>query len=349
MNKYIKKLQIEFNNTPDLIIKPFKINFLHKIYVIFLETLCSQDKINDYILKKIVNINYLNNLSNVVPSSNLKILNKYDEIEYYLYNGYTIIIDNKKIYAIETKADIYRSVSTNETEPSIKGPKDSFIENYQTNLGLIKRRIKNNNLKTKTLNIGTVSNTLVGILYIEGNTKDSIINDVYKKLKNIDIDLINSSEQIISYLSSKSIFPTVIITERPDRCASSLCDGKVVILVDGSPTALIVPGFLIDFIHPFADTYNKNININITKTIRVICFFISIILPGFYIAIINYNQEAVPTSLIINFAIQRDGVPFPSVIECILMLIVCEILRESDIRFPTKYGSAVSVLWVSSE
>ena len=344
MNNYIKRIKNEFSNNSDLIIKELRINLLHKIYVIFLDTLSSQDKINDYILKKLVNINFFFNIENILPSGNVIKLKQYDEIEYYLYNGFTIIIDNKDIYAIETKADIYRGVSTNETEPSIKGPKNAFVENYQTNIGLIKKRIKNHYLKIKNVSIGRLSNTNIGILYIDNIAKNELIENVYQKLTNIDIDLINDSADLYPFLTKKSIFPTLILTERPDRCADALSDGKVVIICDESPNAIILPAFLVDFIHPYSDRYNKGVNINLTKIIRLICFFLSIMVPAFYISIINYNQEAIPTSLIINFATQRSDIPFPAVIECFMMLIICEILRESDLRFPTKYGSSVSVL-----
>lgn len=151
-------------------------------------------------------------------------------------------------------------------------------------------------------------------------------------------------EELSPFLSSKNLFPTVLSTERPDRCAESLSEGKIVIVCDNSPSALILPAFLIDFINPFSDRYNIPSNINFTKIVRLLCFILSAIVPAFYIAIINYNQETIPTRLIINFASQRSGVPVPAIIESILCLIICEILRESDLRFPSKYGSAISIL-----
>ena len=344
MKNYIDRLKKEFANTPDLIIKELKINPLHKIYVVFLETLCSQDKINEYILKSLTAKKSLNDIEAEIPGGNLKSLDNYDLCENYLYNGFTIIFDGKKIYAIETKGDLIRSISTNETEPALKGPKDAFVESFQTNVGLIKRRIRSHNLKTKTLSLGRISSMQTGILYLEGIVKPDLVQKVYDKLQKIDIDLLTDAENLISYLSDKSHFPTVITTERPDRCAEALCEGKIVIICDESPFALIIPAFFVDFINPFTDKYSKNLNINFTKLIRFFCFFLSATIPAFYIAIINYNQEAIPTSLVINFAIQREGVPFPAIIECLIMLVICEILRESDLRFPSKYGSAISIL-----
>ena len=345
MKKELEYIQNEFKDDPDLVIKHININPLHKVYIFYLESLCSQDKINEYILRRITSIKNLPDFESDIPGSKIKKLKGLTEAEKYLYDGYTVIFDNKHIYAIETKADINRGLSTNENEPAINGPKNAFIENYQTNLGLIKRRLKTKHFKTKNLSIGKLANNNVGILYLDNVAKKENVDKVYDILSKIDIDILNSSESLIKYLSeSKDLFPTVITTERPDRCAEALAEGKIVIMCDNSPTALIVPAFLIDFINPFTDKYNNSYNINFTKLIRMLCFICSIVVPAFYIAIINYNQEAIPTSLIINFASQRSKIPFPALVECIVMLIICEILRESDIRFPSKYGSAASLL-----
>lgn len=340
----INKLKKDFRQNPDLVIRKIKINILHKIYVVFFDTLSNQDKINEYILKKLTNLNNLNNLENLLPGSNFVKLNKYDEIEYYLYNGFTIIVEKNKLYAIETKANLDRSIPSNEVELSLKGPKNSFNENYQTNIGLIKRRLKTNKLKICELNIGRLSKSKVAIMYIDGITKMDLVQDIKKRLESVDIDMINDSEDLKKYLTNTYVFPTIIATERPDRCAKSLSNGKVVIIAQESPTALILPAFLIDFINPFSDYYTKNFTITMTKILRLSCFLLSMLVPAFYISIISFNQEAVPTKLILNFAIQRTGVPFPAVIECTIMLILCEILRESDLRFPNKYGSAISIL-----
>lgn len=340
----INKLKKDFRQNPDLVIRKIKINILHKIYVVFFDTLSNQDKINEYILKKLTNLNNLNDLENLLPGSNFVKLNKYDEIEYYLYNGFTIIVENNKLYAIETKANLDRSIPSNEVELSLKGPKNAFNENYQTNIGLIKRRLKTNKLKICELNIGRLSKSKVAIMYIDGITNMDLVQDIKKRLESVDIDMINDSEDLKKYLTNTYVFPTIIATERPDRCAKSLSNGKVVIIAQESPTALILPAFLIDFINPFSDYYTKNFTITMTKILRLSCFLLSMLVPAFYISIISFNQEAVPTKLILNFAIQRTGVPFPAVIECTIMLILCEILRESDLRFPNKYGSAISIL-----
>ena len=315
----INKIKEMFSENDDLVIRKVKINPFHSIYVIFFDTLVSQDKINEYILKRITSVNKLHNFENEVPGSNVNKI-KFNKIEYFLYNGFTIVINQNKIYAIETRASLDRSISVNEIEPSLKGPRNAFIENYQTNLGLIKRRIKTSNLKCKNLDIGRISKTKIGILYIEGITKTKLVDMAYQKLEKVDIDLINDSENLKKYLSENPHLPTIIATERPDRCARALAEGKIVLLANDSPTALILPAFFIDFINPFSDDYTKDFNINITKFLRLASYILSVVTPAFYIAIVGYNQEAIPSSLMINFSIQRNGIPFPAIIECFLML-----------------------------
>ena len=343
------RLKSEFSKTPDLIIKEIKLNMLNTLYVIYLETVSGSNKVNDYILKNVIDnkdkINK-NNFQNYLAGPNTKEINKYDKIEYFLTSGFTIIILKDKIYGVETRADINRAVANADVETSINGPKDSFTENYQINIGLIKRRLKSHNLKIDNRVIGRKTSTQVGVLYFEDIADLDMVQNVLDKLDNIDIDgVIDSSS--IGYLidnEASSVYPTFLQTERPDMVATALLDGKIAIVMDTTPFVLIIPAFFIDFINPNIDNYSKSKNINFIKILRLFAYFLSMVAPALYIAVMNYNQETIPTNLLIDFAIQRNGVPFPTIVETILMLIVCEILRESDLRFPSNYGSAISIL-----
>jgi len=334
----------EFKNCNDLIYKKIKIR-LKTYHIFYLETMSSGDRINDYILKAISNKDSISNINKNLPSPHFINIDKKDKINFYLNNGYTIIINSNSIYAIETKADLDRSITESTTEPSLYGPKDSFVENIQKNLGLVKRRMKTNHIKNKVKIIGRNSKTITNILYIDNITDLKLVNDIESKLDDIDIDGILDAGMIKRILdNSKNPFPTVKLTERPDLVSNALLSGKVAILVDGSPYALILPAFLVDFINPVSDNYSKPINNNFLKILRILSFFISIIVPAYYIAVTNYNQETLPLPLLLNFATQRSGVPFPAIVEAFVMIIICELLKESDLRFPNNYGSAISIL-----
>lgn len=350
-NKIIQRIQKDFCKNTDLIIKPLKVSFLKTIYIVYLESVTGSDKVNDYILKNITLLNALpkqnlKDLASLIPAPHTIIVSDYDEIEFFLTNGFALVIRNSEILALETKADINRGIPEPTTQQSIFGPKDAFTENIQINLGLVKRRIKSHTLKARELVIGRKTNTMVNILYFDDIAEEDLVNHVADELKKIDVDGILASGEIAEYLSSENNthFPTVLKTERPDQVANSLMEGKVALLIDTSPFALVLPAFFSDFINPISDRYSKSINVNFLKVIRFFCFFLTMLAPAVYIALINYNPETIPTSLLINFSMQRDNVPFPSIVEAFLMLFIYEILRESDIRFPNSYGSAISIL-----
>jgi len=331
----INKLKNDFNNSSDLIIKK-----LDYIYVIYLESISDSDKVNFYILQNITQ----GKNKNFISGPNTLKLNNYEDIKFYLLNGFSIVITNK-IYAVETRGNIIRGVEKPDSEPSVSGPKDAFNENIQINLGLIKRRIKSEKLVNIDYFLGKKTKTKVSLLYIEDKCDKKILNKVNKRLSKINNDII-SVDNIKQLLTkeNRSFLPTIIESERPDNAVYNLLEGKIVILCDNSPFVLILPAYFGDFINPIVDNYGKNININFLKILRFICLIYTLLAPAIYIALINYNPETIPLSLIINIAKQRISVPFPSYIECILMLLLCGVLKESDMRFPSSYGSAISIV-----
>ena len=337
--KYLKR---EFNKSSDLIHKRFNC-----VHVIYLESLCSSNKVNEYILQNVTMGHRYLFLKDIVSGPNVIHIKDYKLIKEYLLNGFACIYDSNEILVCEVKGDLYRSVSPPTSEASVNGPKDSFNESILMNLGLIKRRIKTDKLINEDFTIGRKTLTKVSLLYCSDIVKDDLVNNVRDRLNKIDIDGLIDIEILIQYLSTKdehSPLPTIIKTERPDRVSKALLEGKVVIIADNSPYALIMPGFLSDFINPQGDYYVKAINVNFLKIIRLLCFVITILLPALYVAIISYSPETIPIQLLLSFQAGRSGVPFPSSFEAIFMIFLCAILRESDIRFPSNYGSSISIL-----
>ena len=344
---YLSKIKNDFNIMEDLIIKEIKINN-NVLNIISIETITTSTSINDFILR---NINIKTNnieeyLYNNLPCISIKKVKNYQDINNLLLNGFTIIlINNKDVLAVETILNLSRGINEPDYEKTITGPKDSFNEHFNTNIGLIRKRIKNNNLKLETITIGRYTNTKIGIMYQDGIYKKEIKDKIINKLKEINIDGIIDSTYLKKYLTvSKSIFPTIRETERPDVSSQALLEGKIIIICDNSPNVLILPSFFIDFFHPSDDYYQKHINVTFIRIIRLIAFIIAIILPSYYIAITTYNPNFIPINLLINFIAQRSSVPFPSFIEAFIMIITFEILRESDSRIPKGSGTAISIL-----
>ena len=346
MNKIVARIQKDFNKTPDLKTKEIKINFFKSIYVLYIETICDSNKVNDYILKHLTRYNSHKDLNSNIPGPNTIILKDYYQIEQYLTSGFTIIVKDAQIIAVETRGEINRSISSATREPSLLGPEDAFNENYQINMGLIKRRIKTKSYKSEELYIGRRTKTILSINYLEDVADSKNINLIKERLKKIDIDGIIDVGTIMNYLESenRTVFPTIKRTERPDVASTAILEGKIVLLIDTSPFAIILPTFLTDFINPTTDNYVKSINVIFIKFLRTMGFLLSMTLPGLFVAITNYNQETIPANLLINFSMQQSGVPFPAIVELIILLFICDILRESDLRFPSNFGSTISIL-----
>ena len=334
----IEKLQ-EFS--PDL-----KLKKLNNITIIFFETLCNSEYINNFILKPIVkyNINNFYKLKNKLPY-NFKEIDNERDLFLYLYSGFTLINIKNKFIAVETKVLLDSGINEASNEKVIKGPKDAFCENYQSNIGLVRKRIKSPNLKIKEYIIGTKSKTKVSLLYIDDIVNIQLVNKLEKKLKTMNIDYVANSNYISENLTNNtSIFPINLTTERPDLVSFSLMEGRCAIIVENSPQALIFPSIFSDYIKNIDDYYQNNKNVSITRIIRIISFLIAIIVPGFYIALTTFNQETLPTNVLINFSMQREGVPFPSCVEAILLWLSFEILREADTRVPFVVGSSMSIV-----
>ena len=245
------------------------------IYICYNEVLVDSNSINETIYYRLTNIKKkdLNNLEYLLPNCNCIKINE-DDIVFYINNGFIILIYND-IYACEVKANLSRGVNTVTSELSLCGSKDSFCEIYNINLGLIRRRIKSSLLKVIDMMIGRYSKTKVGILYIDGIVKKDLVYHIKKNLSKIDIDGVIDSSYLKNSLEDKpQLFPTLMMSERPDKCSMALLEGKIVILVDNSPYALILPSFLIDFFHTTDDYYQKAFNTSFIRIIRLLLHYL---------------------------------------------------------------------------
>lgn len=345
---YIKEMN---NNSSDIVTRKIK-KKNKEVGYIYLESVSSDDKISDFLNKSLVSnisfTNVLKNLQNDIYCSHISTCDNFEEVFYYLASGYTaLFIDGEtRFIVVETKTTLDRGVSEGSSEPIVRGPKDSFTENHATNLGLIRKRIKDSNLIFDEVKVGRRTKTKVDIAYIKDIADNKRVNEITDELKKIDIDGILDSGYIREFLQndSASLFPQMISTERPDLACSSLLDGKIVILVENTPYVLIIPGLFVDFIHSPEDNYQKPLNATFNRILRIICFFTATFSPAIYISLMTFNPEIIPDQLLISLAIQRDGVPFPTAVEVLVFIITFEILRQADVHSPTVSGSAMNIV-----
>lgn len=354
IDKIFETLKSLNGNSSDIVTRIIEKNG-NRIGYIYLESVSSDDKISDFLNKSIINLDkkklfdsFYNSVKNSIFNSNLKTCETYDEMFYFLSSGFTVIVVDKstKAIVVETRETLDRGIVESTSETIIRGPKDSFTENHNKNLGLIRKRIKDSNLWFEDVKVGRRTKTKVTVAYIKDIVPDNKVKKILDDIKKIDIDGILDSGYIRELIerNQKSVFPKVISTERPDQACMSLLNGKIVILVENTPYVLILPAVLTDFFQSPEDNYQKPFNVSFGRILRVVCFFISLLTPALYIALMTYNHEILPDQLLISLAIQRDGVPFPTTIEILLFVITFEVLREADVHVPSFSGGAMSIV-----
>ncbi|WP_168123887.1 spore germination protein [Paenibacillus sp. HB172176] len=239
-----------------------------------------------------------------------------------------------------------RDVTESVNQTSIRGPRESFTENIRISTALIRRKLKDPRVWVETITIGRITKTDVVLMYVNGLAKPSVIKEARSRLQQIDIDGILDSGYIEEEIRDHktSLFPTVYNSELPDNVAAQLLEGKVAILVDGTPNVLLVPTQLVTFFQSAEDYYQSAYYSSMLRLLRFFSVLISLLFPSLYIAITTFHREMLPTSLLISLAAQREGVPFPAFVEALVMEVSFEILREAGLRMPRAIGQAVSVV-----
>lgn len=239
-----------------------------------------------------------------------------------------------------------RSVSEPQAEPLVRGPRDGFTENLRTNTSLVRRRIKSSRLKMESFEVGALTKTSIVVAYIEGIANDKVVEEVRHRVTRIKTDSILESGYLEQFIEDNpwSFFPQVDVTERPDKVCGNLLEGHVAILVDNTPFALIAPVVFMQFLQTPEDYYMRPYQASSLRILRLVTLNIALLLPSFYIAITTFHQEMLPTPLLLSIAQARAGVPFPAVVEALLMEFAFEILREAGLRLPKPMGQSVSII-----
>ena len=274
-----------------------------------------------------------------------------------LYTLIDAILQGRAIVAVDGLDEAFvigspnvpkRSVAQPPTEQTIQGPREGFIEPLIFNLGLLRYRLPTPNLRIKIMRVGRITKSKVAVCYLEGIANPELVEEVQRRIQSVDIDGILDSgflEQLIED-NHMSPFPQIQNTEKPDRAVGQMIEGRVVILVDGSPFALIAPTVFVQFYQSSEDYASRFLQGSFSRLARVLALLFSLITPSLYVAIISFNPELIPTEFAIAVAGGRAGVPFPSVVEVLIMEVSMEILREATIRLPQQVGGALSIVGV---
>jgi spore germination protein KA len=267
-----------------------------------------------------------------------------------LMKGYSAILVHgiDAALLLKTRNIDQRAIDQPKTEQVIRGPREAFNERLDTNLALLRYRLPTEKLKVKTMKLGRLTKTKVAVCYLEGVTNPSLVQEVMRRLSKIDIDGVLDSGYLEQFLSDNrwTPFPLLQSTERPDKIAAALLEGRVAIFSDGSPFALIAPVLFSVFYQVVSDYIEKSVVSSFIRLSRFIALVFSLIFPSLYVSIISFNPELIPTEFAVAVAGGRAGVPFPAVIEVLVMEIAMEVLREATIRMPQQVGGALSIVGV---
>jgi len=248
--------------------------------------------------------------------------------------------------AVDAQGWAKRQVTEPPSENVVRGPRQGFTEDLGGNVALVQRRITNPAFKTKFMTVGTQSNTKVAVVYVDSVASQALVDEVIDRIEKIEIDAVLDSGYIQELIqdSPYSPMPTIGHTERPDIVAGKILEGRVAVLVDGSPFALTMPYLFVEAFQSNEDYYNHWVPATFHRIVRYISFFITTSTPALYLALISYHPQLIPTNLVISIAASRQNVPFPGIVEVVAMGLVFEILREGGVRLPRPVGQAISIV-----
>lgn len=358
---YLKK-KYTIPDNGDIVIREFNITVKDKTisaFVIFIDGMVDRTVMDLAILQPLM---LLSNMeikdkdsdiglivrNNLLPHNQIKIVSELVKVvEDVNFGSCGIFIDGiDTAFTADIKGWQNRGVSKPSNEMVIRGPQEGFNEILRTNTGLIRKILMDEDLIAESISIGKRSKTPCSLMFIKDIANDSLVNEVRRRLKGINIDYLFDSGELEQLLEDSPYLavPQIIATERPDRVAAMLTEGKVAVVVQGSPFVLVMPTTHMDLLHSSEDAYIRFPYANLLRLIRITAIAMSLLLPGLYVAITNFHQEMIPTDLLFAIEASRERVPFPSFVEIIMMELAFEFIREAGIRIPGPIGPTIGII-----
>lgn len=341
-----------FSDCSDFVIREFKQKNSAHAAAVFVDGLIDTKEVN-HALKALMVLEDGNDDIQVVeeallPVSQISKVDDYKKLLQAVLSGDTgiLIEGNTEALTLGIRGAEKRSVNEPEGEAVVRGPREGFIENIRTNTSMLRRKLKTPRLKMKSLVVGRESNTNIVVAFLEGITDPQIVEEVSQRIGKIDIDAVLESGYVEELIQDSvySPFPQVKYSERPDTVAGALLEGRVAIFVDGTPMVLLVPATFWMMLQANEDYYERFQMATLVRWLRYYFVFVSLLTPGFYVAITTFHQQMLPTTLLLSIAAAREAIPFPAIVEALLMEVAFEALREAGIRLPKTVGQAVSIL-----
>jgi len=353
-----QKLRTAFENCADVQILKLRLGETpeSEISCVFAEGLCDSVQLGEVVLPELENIARreanLNSLSDgykgSLPLLELPAKLSEESLSEYVFQGdlIVLVISTGRMFKLNICKRPERSPNESSTEISIKGPKDGFTEDLVTNVALIRKRVRSSSLKVETYTLGRRTKTKIGLLYFEDILSPKILAEVRKRLGKIDVDGIYSINQLEEMLadSKYTVFPVFAFTGRPDYSVSSLLAGRFVIIIDGSPMALIAPAGLSLLMKSPEDVHFNYTYVAFARIVRQFSLFLSITLPGIWVSLAAFHQDQIPFRMMATIAGARLGLPLSAQVEMFILLMLMEIFREAGVRLPSSIGQTLTVV-----
>lgn len=354
LDENLQLLHSIYQDSFDVVFRTFFISGKTKAVLIYIDGLANREEIEKFVLSPLM-MEAKEEISNPqkilvekLHISKIKTVHTFSECLESISMGSPVLLINKETsgFSLGLAQWEKRSIEEPSAESLVRGPREGFVESLGVNTSLLRRKIKNPALKMKSITIGKYTETQVVIAYIAGLTDETLIQEVQNRLDRIEIDSILESGYIEELIEDNpySPFPQLVNTERPDVVAANLLEGRVAILVDGTPFVLIGPISFFSLLQSPEDYYQRFLISSIIRLLRFLFMLFSLLLPSIYVAVLTFHQEMVPTSLLISVASSRESVPFPALVEALMMEITFEALREAGVRLPKQVGAAVSIV-----
>lgn len=335
-----------FCNSFDMVIQSFETN-KEKALIVYVDGLTDKNLIDRDIIRPLKSQRFDGHVGKVINATftETEDLSKFTKS---VLGGFVALFYGScgKAYLIEFRQYQMRSVEEPKAETVIRGPKEGFNENIRTNTSLIRRKIHNPKLVIENMTIGKQTNTAVELVYVNGLVNLSVLNAIKNHLNKIDVDMILESGQIEQYICKNTYSPVsgIGLTQKPDVAAAHILEGRVLILIDGTPHALTIPELFVENLHTAEDYYNRTIYSSILRLLRLIGLFVTVMLPGLAVAVMSFNQEAIPSVFLSSIVSAMQKTPMPVAAEILLMTIMFELLKEAGTRLPQAVGSAISIV-----
>lgn len=347
MNNYLEQLKQLYRGDDDFCTRQLACSL--PVTIAFLDSMCNDVKISNYVVQPLVYCQQVdcNSLAKCLSAGvvHKQIVNFFDVTDA-ISNGYTLVFCDETCIAVDTRTTLARAIVEPPTSMVMRGPREGFVEDAKINLTLIRKRLKTADLKVTTLCVGKYTNTTVYVCYLDTVADTKVVDNVLQQVQKVNVDGILDASYLARYIDKNktALFRRVGMTEKPDVAVGKMLEGRVVLIVDGSPMVLTVPYLYVEDLQSPGDYYEDNVMTTLNRILRFISVLASVLLPSLYVCLQMYNYQIIPLKFLITILNATQAIPFSPLAEMILIIVIFDILREANLRMPSAVGISLSLV-----